>query len=340
MLAITNNPESVGVLRRDGKLSAREIVMQFLEGQSRAKTRDAYEQSLKAFSVFTQRHPDDFIEVAEQFITLGRCAHGERPEDASARINGAVAMFISNQTAAGLNPSTINVRASALRELVKHAVFHGFLANQLTTINLPEVQIDGNGVERAASRDDIRLLKDRAAQQAGFAKIRDLAILHLLHPIGQRIGGIDRYGRRTGVLGMNVCDLRLDAAMIVGKGKQNPSRFPLPEEIADDLAAYSKSRGGNPDDPLFVGIDKNGRASKNRLDPAVFRRKMIDWKNELGVAGRVNPHSLRHRVGTDLARSSSPLDARDQLGHADVATTTRYYVGADRDRLVGAIGKL
>lgn len=340
MLAIKEPIQPVNVLRRLEPMTPREIVQSFLDSQSRANTRRAYQESLRAFSVWAGASDQDYLTAGEQFLISGRCSPSERVEDAAARINSVASSFVSNMTASGLAARTIRVRATALTGLVKHAVFYGYLATHLNFIDLPEIEIDGDGIERAASREDITKIKQIANNQIGFARLRDVAILHLLHPIGARIGGIDAGGRRTGILGLNVEDVRDSDVMITSKGKSQSSRIPLPsQEIIDAIMAYKSARGGNPDDPFFVGIDKYGNVRQERLDPAVFRRRLKSWGKSVG-AGRVNPHAHRHRVGTDLARQVDSLAARDQLGHADTKTTDRYYVGTDRDRLVDVVANL
>lgn len=75
--------------------------------------------------------------------------------------------------------------------------------------------------------------------------------------------------------------------------------------------------------PIFCVIDKRTRGKS--IYSAYVRRMLKDRAAKAGIAKRVAPHGLRHTMAFELMMEDVPLAViRDQLGHAQLATTMRY----------------
>ena len=81
--------------------------------------------------------------------------------------------------------------------------------------------------------------------------------------------------------------------------------------------------GANPDAPVF-----RSRTSK-ALDRSRVLRIVQEAAKRAGVEGDVSPHWLRHAHATHSLERGAPIHLlQATLGHASVATTSRYNAGA------------
>ena len=141
---------------------------------------------------------------------------------------------------------------------------------------------------------------------------RDIALFTLLYGTGLRIAealSLDVRGLPPGATTLRV----------VGKGRKERI-VPLLPAVADALAAWLRHHpapGG--DAPLFVG------ARGGRLNPAVARRLMQDYRRRVGLPEHATPHALRHSFATHLLGGGADLRSiQELLGHASLSTTQRY----------------
>lgn len=106
----------------------------------------------------------------------------------------------------------------------------------------------------------------------------------------------------------------------VRDGKGSVSRaVHISETLAAQLAEYvTRYRpGGKPSEPLFVGCHGE------RLRYRTLYEKIKRLGKACGI--EMHPHTLRHSYATWLySVECDLLFVRDQLGHADVRTTTKY----------------
>jgi site-specific recombinase XerD len=93
------------------------------------------------------------------------------------------------------------------------------------------------------------------------------------------------------------------------------------QDIHDYLAEWSR----HDNDLLFVS-EKQGRP----FEGATVRRIVRRVVTRTMIRKRVHPHIFRHSLAVNmLARGASLFAIRDQLGHADIATTMIYLRAAD-----------
>jgi site-specific recombinase XerD len=150
------------------------------------------------------------------------------------------------------------------------------------------------------------------------AGVRDHALLLLLYNTGARV---------SEALGVRVDDLSLAAPRHVRlHGKGNKERLcPLWRETAAALQQLPVMRDGRPNDWIFCN-----RAGEplTRDGVAYILRKytMLAARSSASLLRRrVTPHVLRHSCAVALLQAGVDITViRDYLGHASIATTSRY----------------
>jgi len=71
---------------------------------------------------------------------------------------------------------------------------------------------------------------------------------------------------------------------------------------------------------------------------AAIRAQLHDAAADAGVQRRFAPHQLRHAHAVEMSRQGiSLLVIQRQLGHADLAITSRYLRGIDNTEIIAAV---
>jgi integrase/recombinase XerC len=227
---------------------------------------------------------------------------------------------------AGLTPSTINVRLSAIKSIVNHARKLGRCNFSLGDIKSmgSEVYRDTSGVDS----EGIRAILETCVREASLKGnrreikgIRDYAILRLLW--GNAL-------RRGEVSGTNVGDFSQSESKlwIKGKGKLTKGAIDLPPKTVEAIASWLEMRSmylgvPQPLDPLFVGLGDNRHL---RLLGEGIRLMLVDRTKQAGIDKVMSPHRVRHSAITAFLDASRG-DVRSAQGlsrHANLNTLTRY----------------
>ncbi len=232
-----------------------------------------------------------------------------------------ITAHVASLRAAGLAPSTVERKVSAIKS------FHRFLVREGITENHPTARLPLPKVpERlpdVVSVDDV----DRLLAQPfpdGPLGLRDRAILETLYGCGLRVSEL---------VGLDLGDVDLSAGFIRVLGKGGKERMvPVSGLAARALDAYAVSarpllrpkgsvRGVDPR-AVFVNA-RGGRISRQAVFGLVRR-----YGARVGLA--LHPHTLRHSFATHLLEGGADLRAlQEMLGHADLATT-QVYTHVDR----------
>jgi integrase/recombinase XerD len=147
-------------------------------------------------------------------------------------------------------------------------------------------------------------------------QLRDRALLEVMYGCGLRA---------SEVVGLDVNDIDLRRSFVRPHGKGNKERVvPLGREAAAAVKRYL--RAGRPDlvgtrpvSRLFVNF-RGGPLTRQGLYKVIQRHAA-----EVGLAGRMSPHTLRHSFATHLLSGGCDLrSVQEMLGHADVSTTQLY----------------
>ncbi len=108
---------------------------------------------------------------------------------------------------------------------------------------------------------------------------------------------------------------------VTGKGKRNREVYIGPELWAD----LFKLKGDLEDDQPLFGEETRHTAAY-----------LVDRAAKAAKIGKhVTPHMLRHSLATNLLEDGATLpQVRDQLGHADIKTTSLYLHAKDRTQMI------
>ena len=144
--------------------------------------------------------------------------------------------------------------------------------------------------------------------------------------------------RISEALALNETDLDADrGAVLVRHGKGDKRR-----EVGMDRWAWSHLepwlalRRQMPPGRLFCIA--RGPTSGRPCAPAGIRKQLHDAAVTAGVRRRFAPHQLRHAHAVEMSREGMSLIViQRQLGHADLAITSRYLRGIDNTEIIQAV---
>jgi site-specific recombinase XerD len=162
-------------------------------------------------------------------------------------------------------------------------------------------------------------------------------------PDGVRLRGVIVVLWRAGLriseaLALNETDLDPDrGALLVRYGKGDKRR-----EVGMDRWAWShlepwlEARRTLPVGRLFCVV--RGPTCGRPCAPAGIREKLHHAAVAAGVRRRFAPHQLRHAHAVEMSREGiSLIVIQRQLGHADLAITSRYLRGIDNAEIIQAV---
>jgi site-specific recombinase XerD len=275
-----------------------------------------WNEAIKAY-LNTQRGitADRYRHALEDFGAWYRGTYGEEPEprlltDEEAREWRAHLAGVKKYAA-----STVNVRLSALKGLVRHA------GGRLEVKGIRKVQ---QPIEPLSGRDLGRLVRAVEQHEWGpeWMPVRNAALVALMARAGLRVGE---------VVGLDLEDITLNersgwVTIRQGKGLKE-RRVPLSLQTRKALAAYLQVRPEAATSALFL------TKSWLRLGKRPVQRLIKSAAQRAGIKQDVTPHILRHTFATRFLRKGGDLATlRDILGHANLATTSRY-LHADATRM-------
>jgi site-specific recombinase XerD len=164
-------------------------------------------------------------------------------------------------------------------------------------------------------------------------------------PDGVRLRGVIVVLWRAGLriseaLALNETDLDRDrdrGALLVRRGKGDKRR-----EVGMDRWAWShlepwlELRTSLPVGRLFCVV--RGPTRGRPCAPAGIREQLHHAALAAGVRRRFAPHQLRHAHAVEMSREGiSLIVIQRQLGHADLAITSRYLRGIDNNEIIQAV---
>jgi integrase len=116
--------------------------------------------------------------------------------------------------------------------------------------------------------------------------------------------------------------------------------IPLSEAVLKELSIHKKVQKSEMDkygyDTNYLFTTSNGTFYYKRN----IRRAILRACERIGIQYH-KFHALRHSFGTNLSRVGIPIEDTSKLmGHADVSTTSKYYVGVSAQRKLDAVEKI
>ena len=211
------------------------------------------------------------------------------------------------------SPATISRKAACLRSFYRH------LRREELVKRDPTATLSGPAKSRklphVLSYAEIKRLLD-SAQGADPIPLRDRALLEVMYGCGLRA---------SETIGLEVTDVDLRRGFVRPHGKGSKERIvPIGREAAGAVTRYLRSGrpqlvGSRPEPKLFVNF-RGGPLTRQGLYKIIQRHA-----KEVGLDGRMSPHTLRHSFATHLLSGGCDLrSVQEMLGHADVSTTQLY----------------
>ncbi|MBI4612722.1 MAG: tyrosine-type recombinase/integrase [Planctomycetes bacterium] len=287
--------------------AGRDLVGAFVGAKRSRETRAAYLADLRALA-----------------------AHlGGREALGTATVAGIVA-WRDDMLARGLSPATVGRRLSAAR------TFYGFAVAEGLRPSNPALHVEGPAVEAARARapwveapDARRILE--VPDTSTVRGLRDRAILGLLFRLGLRRGEVA--GLTRGQVRQEADGLRL-----VVHGKGGKTRELVLNGEGRILLSWVERAGllDAPADALMFASPRNpARALSGRQLANIVRDAARAAGVEVQGGDSLSPHGARRTFATRALDTGATMEAlRRAMGHASVATTSRYDRRADADLVV------
>jgi len=213
---------------------------------------------------------------------------------------------------------TRNCRLTAIRGFFRHLIRHDPThAEQYHRVLSLSAKKAKHAVASYLEPEDVRLILNKPDRRTRLG-LRDHALLLFLYNTGARVGE---------ALAVSIEDLQLIRPVQVrlhGKGRKD--RFcPLWQETAKALRRLHSMVHTDPGNPLFLNargepLTRDGVAYILRKYVAIVAREVPVLRRR-----RITPHVLRHSCAVALLQAGVDVTViRDYLGHASIATTSRY----------------
>jgi integrase/recombinase XerD len=279
--------------------------LEFERGLSR-NTLDAYRTDLLQYGAFLAR----------------------RHRSATDADRGDVADFLADLATGNgqpaCSPATVNRKTACLRSFYRHLRREELVTEDPTASLSPPAK--SRKLPRVLSYAEVKRLLE-SVSGGDPIQLRDRALLEVMYGCGLRA---------SEVVGLDVNDVDLRRSFVRPHGKGNKERIvPLGREAASAVKRYLRAGrpnlvGARPVSRLFVNF-RGGPLTRQGLYKVIHRHAA-----EVGLAGRMSPHTLRHSFATHLLAGGCDLrSVQEMLGHADVATTQLYtHLSGERIREV------
>jgi integrase/recombinase XerD len=222
------------------------------------------------------------------------------------------------------SPATINRKAASLRSFYRHLRREELIDDDPTAALSPPAK--SRRLPRVLSYAEVKRLLESVAGSDAIV-LRDRALLEVMYGCGLRA---------SEAVGLDVNDLDLRRGFVRPHGKGSKERVvPLGREAAVAVQRYLRTGrpelvGSRPQSRLFVNF-RGGSLTRQGLYKIIQRHA-----REVGLDGKMSPHTLRHSFATHLLSGGCDLrSVQEMLGHADVATTQMYtHLSGERIREV------
>ncbi len=156
---------------------------------------------------------------------------------------------------------------------------------------------------------------------------RDIAIIAMFLFTGCRLKEL---------LNLRLPDLNLDKGYIKVSAKNKERLIPLNETVVEYLRDYLKVRPERTVNNVFVCTNRRDKP----LTKEGIYNLFAELRRKLKLHKKICPQILRHTFCTLMLRGGVNIrDIQLLVGHADVSTTARFYLGCDERQLKSAIDK-
>lgn len=123
-------------------------------------------------------------------------------------------------------------------------------------------------------------------------------------------------------------------AVIIGKGNKQRTVY-FDDDALGWMRAYLLKRDDK-NEALFVTF----RNIPQRMKPYDLSKQFKHYAQKAGIKKKLTPHILRHTMATIMSINGADIRLIQQiLGHSDIETTAKYYLGVDQQAVKDAHAK-
>ena len=250
------------------------------------------------------------------------------PADITALSTQTLREFFIYQRQLDNAPRTILNFMRALRSFCTFLVKRGYLQiNPLNDIEKPKI---GRRLPEFLDEEESReLLRACIGLKREYKNryVRDIAVVALFLFTGIR---------KRELLNLKLNDMNLERGFIKVYAKNKERIVPLNETVIAFLKDYLKVRPERTVDNVFVSSNKRTKA----MTTAGLYDLFSDLRKVVKFHKNISPQILRHTFCTLMLRNGVNLrDIQLLVGHSDISTTARFYLGCDEKQLKGAVDK-
>jgi integrase/recombinase XerD len=231
----------------------------------------------------------------------------------------AIADFLAHlESQRGNAVGTRNCRLAAIRSFFRHLLRQdvSHAEQYQRVLSLPTKKARA-ALATYLEPEDVHVILDKPDRRTALG-LRDHALLLFLYNTGARV---------SEALAVHGQDLDLTKpAQVRLHGKGGRDRIcPLWEETATALQRLPSVRRGAPGDPIFLS-SRGKPLSRDGVAYILGKYVAMAAKDVPALRRRrITPHVLRHSCAVALLQAGNDITViRDYLGHASVATTSRY----------------
>jgi len=226
-----------------------------------------------------------------------------------------ITMIKKSMTERAVGNSGINGVIFALRKFLNYCRE----IHRLETIHPKDIKpqkIKKREVEYLRSEEVEQLLSSIPVHDVRGLRMR--ALMELLLATGMRISECLSINR-------NDIDWEHKEIKIIGKGNKERTVY-FTDRAAEWVQKYLDTRNDNKD-PLFLAFSRKRR----RLTQYDMTKMFRHYVRLSGIRKRVTPHILRHTMATLMLHNGCDITyIKEILGHSDIETTAKYYLGTDK----------
>ena len=288
---LTNNADTI-ILSRHAEAFLRMLKVE--RGVS-LNTAESYRRDLVSFEKFLERRAVISSEASTE----------------------TVRSFMASMSIAGIAPTTMSRRLSALRQ------YFFFLVAEEIRSDDPSESIEsprrGRPLPKVLAENDVETLISAAHARPGPRGLRLAALVELLYATGLRVSEL---------VGIPLGALARDRSVVTVRGKGGKERIiPLSLPAREAIEAWEEVR------TKFLKKDQNSfwlfpskSAKEGHLTRGMFARQLKELAIQAKIPpSKVSPHILRHAFATHLLAHDADLRSVQQmLGHSDISTTQIY----------------
>ncbi len=268
--------------------------LEFERGLAR-NTLDAYRTDLLQYGAFLARR------------------HRSATEAERADIADFLADLATGNGRPACSPATINRKTACLRSFYRHLRREELIDADPTAALAPPAK--SRKLPRVLTYAEVKRLLESVGDNDPIG-LRDRALLEVMYGCGLRA---------SEAVGLDVNEVDLRRGFVRPHGKGNKERIvPLGRQAEAAVSRYLRTGrpklvGSRARSRLFVNF-RGGPLTRQGLYKIIRRRA-----RQVGLEGKMSPHTLRHSFATHLLSGGCDLrSVQEMLGHADVATTQLY----------------